>query len=505
MPLALAANALHIDRTGFAYAGHAFLRPDGRTVRCKSRELPATERPYLQSPGADRPAHLFTAGTKEGYINTIRPAFVDANGNAFKPMGDDFYPGPFPNVALMAVGSAAGAVHTYANPLDGVLLASIVAPSGSIKSIGAEVFVAGSGNPTSDESGFFTWDATKAGLEVRLPRLSGCNLGLDELRAARSPEQVEMMLWMLFAGKGGVRSNNQLGEPKTRVFGGVCVITSEELLADYFKRNNITPPPGFDARVVSIKYTRTMVPNQTDAEAIKVINGFRTGARENYGHAAAAAVGELLRMAAEGETSPEALRDKLFAYRNELAALVKDRQTMDDRAADLLATFRYSGELLQRLGFIPSDHDVKALVEWTWLNCRVGVRTKNTGDALLDHFWSVILANGERIPEWSKDDWFLNGGDDYRGALAWRSTKKPADGDKIDILMVTEDKLAEISKELTGGVSDLIEALEKIGALIPGTDAKNHRKRGTVILNHYQIDLEKLLKVAKGDVENDFG
>ncbi|MER8544753.1 DUF927 domain-containing protein [Mesorhizobium sp. M1169] len=503
MPLAFAANALLIERTGFAYDGNAFLRPDGRTVRHKGRNIPETERPYLQSPGADRPPHLFSAGTKEGYIAAIRPAFVDAKGNTRKPVTGAFDPGPFPNVAFMTLGAAAGVIHTFANPLDGVLLASIVAPSGSIKTIGAELNIAGSGNPTSDESGFFTWDATKAGLEVRLPRLSGCNLGLDELRAARSPEQVEMMLWMLFAGKGGVRSNNQLGEPKTRVFGGVCVITSEELLADYFKRHNITPPPGFDARVVSIKYTREMIPRQEDPEAIKIITGFRAGARANYGHAADAVVNELLRMTAEGKISPDALRDTLFAYRNELAALVKDRQTMDDRAADLFATFRYSGELLQHLGFFPSDYDVKALVEWTWMNCRVGVRTKSPGDALVNHLRSVILANGDRITEWSKD-WYLNGGDDYRGALAWRSKKTPKGKDTINIIMITEDKLAEIAKELTGGASDLIEELEKIGALIPGPDAKPHRSRSKVSLNHYQIDADRLFlaqDAGEGDDE----
>ncbi|MER8528267.1 DUF927 domain-containing protein [Mesorhizobium sp. M1272] len=503
MPLAFAANALLIDRTGFAYGGHAFLRPDGRTVRHEGREVPTAERPYLQSPGADRPAHLFTAGTREGYINAIRPAFVDAKGMTPKPAHGAFDPGPYPNVAFMALGAAAGAVHTYANPLDGVLLASIVAPSGSMKSIGAAVFVAGSGNPTTDESGFFTWDATKAGLEVRLPRLSACNLGLDELRSANDSKKVEAMLWMLFAGKGGVRSNSKLEEPKSRIFGGVCVLTSEELLADYFTRHDISPPPGFDARVVSIKYTRIMIPKQTDPEVLKIINGFGDGARANYGHVLEAAVGELLRMTADGETSPDALRKVLFGYRNELAAMVHDRQTMDDRAADLFATFRYSGELLQRLGFIPPDYDVKALVEWTWVNCRVAVRAANTGDALLNRFRATILANSERIPAWDKDEWYTNGAD-YRGALAWRSTKKITGQAKFNILMITEEKLAEIAKDLTGGVTDLIEALEKIGALIPGSDAKTHRKRGEIQLHHYQIDLDKLLKVAEGEVVDDF-
>lgn len=492
MPLALAANALLIDRTGFAYGGHAFLRPDGRTVRHKSREVPATERPYLQSPGADRPSHLFTAGTPEGYINAIGPAFVDAKGVTRKPAHAAFDPGPFPNVALMALGAASGVIHTYANPHDGVLLASIVADSGSIKSIGALVFVAGSGNPMSDESGFFTWSATKAGLEVRLPRLSSCNLGLDELRSANDPKKVEEMLWMLFAGKGVMRSNNKLEEPKSRVFNGVCVLTSEELLADYFTRNKIDPPPGFDARVVSIKYTRAMIPSQKDPEIIKIITGFGEGARANYGHALEAAVNELLRMTAAGEATPDGVSKVLFGYRNELAAMVRDRQTMDDRAADLFATFRYSGELLQRLGFIPPDYDVEALVKWTWLNCRVAVRVSSTGDALVDHFRATIHGNADRVPEWSKDDWSLNGGD-YRGALAWKSTKKVAD-EKRKILMITPNKLAEIAKDLTGGVSDLIAALEKIGALIPGSDAKTHRERGKTRLLHYQIDLDKLLK-----------
>lgn len=117
MPLAFAANALVIDRTGFAYSGNAFLRPDGRTVRHDARVLPAEERPYLQTPGADRPAHLFTKGTPEGYIAATRPAFVGRDGKTWKPVGDTFNPGPFPNVALMAAGAAAGVVHTFANPL----------------------------------------------------------------------------------------------------------------------------------------------------------------------------------------------------------------------------------------------------------------------------------------------------------------------------------------------------------------------------------------------------
>lgn len=500
MPLAFAANALLIERTGFAYGGNAFLRPDGRTVRHEDRKVPDTERPYLQSPGADRPSHLFTAGTKEGYIAAIRPAFLDASGKTRKPDATGvFDPGPFPNVSLMALAAAAGAIHTYANPLDGVLLASIVAGSGSIKTIGAEVYVAGSGNPTSSEAGFFTWDATKTGLEVRLPRISACNLALDELRLARQPEQVEMMLWMLFAGKGGVRSNNNLGEPPTRVFGGVAVITSEELLADYFKRNKITPPPGFDARVVSIRYTREMIPNQTgNAEAMEIIKGFHTGARANYGHAAAMAVDELLRMTADDETSPERLGRILMAYRDELAAMVPDRQTMDSRAADLFATFRYSGELLQRLGFIPADYDVKALIEWTWNNCRVGVREKKPGSALIDRLRATILANGDRIPEWDKLAWYANSSDDYRGAMAWRSTKKVAKVNR-NIIMITEDKLSEIVQDLTGGVTDLIEEIEKIGALIPYSDSKTHRQRNNVPLIHYQIDADKLLTLKEGD------
>lgn len=500
MPLAFAANALLIERTGFAYGGNAFLRPDGRTVRHIDRMLSEAERPYLQSPGADRPSHLFTAGTKEGYVAAIRPAFVTTKGATRKPDATGVLdPGPFPNIALMALAAAAGVVHTYANPLDGVLLASIVAPSGSIKTIGAEVYVAGSGNPTSSESGFFTWDATKAGLEVRLPRISACNLALDELRLARQPEQVETMLWMLFAGKGGVRSNAVMGEPQTRVFGGVAVITSEELLAEYFARHRIKPPPGFDARVVSIRYTREMIPNQIgNADAMDIIKGFHAGARANYGHAADAAVIELLRMTAAKETSPEALGRVLFDYRDELAAMVPDRQTMDSRAADLFATFRYSGELLQRLGFIPADYDVKALIEWTWLNCRVGVREKKPGSAAIDRFRATILASGDRIPEWDKVAWYANGGDDYRGALAWRSKKK-VNGEMRNIIMITEGKLAEIVQELTGGVTDLIEELERIGALIPGPDAKTHRQRSNVLLRHYQIDADKFLTLQKGD------
>ena len=202
------------------------------------------------------------------------------------------------------------------------------------------------GNPQPSKGVFGTLNGTQNSVEARLAQGSGAGYAFDETNLTGG----EVLQTLIFKGSGGAGKDRLLRNSKMaqgRAWKGVFVLTGEHDLLRKIKSSGAATTTGIGTRVLEVNCEDTP---ELEAPVISAI----LKAMENYGHAGKVYI---RRFIDEGlHLNPAALWKEVEAKAIVLAGEGAEPALI--RAARIPAVLWQAGEIAQRAGLVPQDHDI---------------------------------------------------------------------------------------------------------------------------------------------------
>jgi len=456
-------DTLLVDRTG--WHDDAFLHPSGETIAARD----ADRKLRLQGGAASGD---WSGGTLDGWTAAVAPAFHDdAHGREQFAFG----------VMAGCAGIIAGFVGLSGYPIINLHGSTSRGKSTSLK------LAASASGAVGEKGAYQSLRKTDNGMEALLSARSGVTLAFDEGRTTRA-DTLSDIIWMMAHG-GGKTRGTVTGEARVgREFCGFAMMANEVPLVQMMAQERKTQPGGFHARVCDVDVTG--VGELMGGEKDRAFAAFAL-TRQHYGHAWRPVAQQLQSLAPEEVQSDLNLRARLLAG--------DGADSFSTRSAMALALVWLSGEIMQKLGLIPSC-DLERVVRWAWGE-RASETTVDPFTRAMEQLLTAIQTRrGSDILEWGivaggkSDEPVARDITSFKTAAAWLYN----DGSE-EVVLVPKNNLADLCGG-NMGMKALRDQMMKAGILKP-SGVLNRKPRHSKLpdrsaLSHFRVRVSELARFA---------